>query len=169
MLIETPYYHLSKVNRNGQIFKPRVPPDAKRGYGGIENNTVKRICCSTEIDGCLKSSGKSMYHHPIFYVHKLIVDENAIIVSNENILKNQYVYDAELTKETWICSPVMLKCIGAIQIKKILQEKNGVGKIKGGKNYTYWYNDYVYEWIDLNKINQKYSKFYKEVLSSEVV
>ena len=167
-MIETPYYHLSKVNRNGQIFLPRVPYDAKliNKYDKHvrEEGTIKRICCSSSIEGCLQSSGKSKYGYAVFYVHKLIVNEDAKIITNDEILKKRYVFDAALTCETWICSPALLKCIGAIKIKKILQGKEYTTKILDGSKFTYYSNNYEYDWVDLSKLKQKYSKYYHEEL-----
>jgi len=154
-MVETPYYHISKVNRNGQIFLPRIPYAAK-GAGLPEEGTIKRICCSPELDGCLKSSGSCKYH-------------NAKIITNQDIFKNKYVYDAEITKETWICSPTLLKCVGAIQIITVSDAKNYKSKLSNGKFYHFYCNDYEFKWIDLSLIKQRYSKFYKKELPSVII
>ena len=71
---------------DGVTLEPRIPQNflTKHGY---EDNTTKRVCFSTSIDGCLIA------------------------------LSQKQVPDVTYTHEVWVTEPVTLKVTGKIVIK----------------------------------------------------
>lgn len=116
MSIKQKFYHLSEINHDGEIFKPRVPDTVWSNYWGIpeEDFKTKRICFSKTISGAfLAIDFKGKYR--TLYLH---IPENINDIPKDKIVvpTNKQVPDSEFTREVWIKSAVKMKCIAKIQI-----------------------------------------------------
>ena len=117
-------YHLSdNPNLDGVVLKPSIP---KLKFDD-ENGTIKRVCFSTTIDGCLQglypiypdtslddpryTSFKGEY----LYVYEP-VNSDFSCVDTDTLVKKRLVPDAEISKEVWITSPVKVKLVGTIYV-----------------------------------------------------
>lgn len=124
-------YHLSNYkNLDGKTMKPGIP---KLKFNE-ENGTIKRVCFSTTIDGCLQGlypiyPGDSLddkkytsFKGEYLYVYEPDEDDFDYIDTDE-ILKKKYVPDAEISKEVWITSPVKVKLTGKIYVYSFKEAK----------------------------------------------
>lgn len=110
-------FHLSEVNHNNKVFKPRVPYSVlSNGWGSItEDVKTKRVCFSKTITGAYYAINFEGGYNTL-YVH---VPENLNeIIARNKIYKptEKEVQDADYTDEIWVKCPVKMKCIGKIQI-----------------------------------------------------
>ena len=104
------FYHATvDFNHNGEFIK-RIPPMKLEG----ENNTIKRVCVASTIEGCVSSmpgGGESLGnlnydtrgYYLIFRIdtEKLKIDSKNII-SPEELYEKGYVADAKIHNEFWI-------------------------------------------------------------------
>lgn len=111
-------FHLSSLNLDNEILKPRIPNNYMT-QNGYEDNVTKRVSFSTSIQGCLIGMSQNL-KNKILNVHipSDPIDTNHII--NTKKLKDK-VPDAHLTGEIWITIPIKIKYIYKI---KILQTDN---------------------------------------------
>ena len=113
-------YHISGYidNLKEKKFIPRIPK-CKMDF---ENKSIKRICFSDSILGCLKSlpeygngvgsksNMKLKLGIPIFFdVYTIDSEDVNKIYSPEFLFKNNYVKDSLKTKEYWVLSEVTAK------------------------------------------------------------
>ena len=103
--------HLSEVNHDGEIFRPRIPESIATHEN--EDDKVKRVCFSGSISGAFRAIDFYGYYHN-FYVHVPVGIED--IVRRGKLCKPtiKQVYDVESTDEYWIKCNVKLKCIGVV-------------------------------------------------------
>ena len=97
-------YHLS-TNKNLNILTPRIPECAISTY---ENTSMKRVCFSDYIGGCL-SALQGIPTKYYVYVPYNFQNEN-IYYPTENDVR-----DAKYTREIWYLNEINVKCIGAIK------------------------------------------------------
>lgn len=176
-------YHLSQDNLGEKILSPRIPSylhddenmKKNQDVGLYEKNSIPRVSFSSDIQGCLRAiipdlnanpEMKNMYLGKTLYVH---VPENPYEsykrISNKEIIKNKYVFDAEFTKEEWVVEPVKLKCIGQIKILSISSSKN----VKIDQKTNFRLQTFEYQWWTqneslLNESNQESIERYKSIL-----
>ena len=104
-LAQKTFFFCSEVNfPDDSVISPRVP--IRRKFG--ENNTTKRICVSTSIDGCLSG------------IEDLLIDGiyNVFTCSSSNYYKPtvEQVIDVNNSDEYWILSDVKLTKVCSIKI-----------------------------------------------------
>lgn len=134
-------YHLSGDinNLKEKRFIPRIPDCMMEN----ENKTIKRICFSDNILGCLralpeegngigsKANNRLRRGIPIVYdVYTIEVDNNINTYSPEYLNKKGYVKDSLLTKEYWILEEVIAKKEFRIEIIDIQFDKSNNEIIK---------------------------------------
>ena len=145
-------YFVSKVSMDDELLKPRIP-DNYLTRNGYEDNKTSRVCFSETIEGCLSGLSQNIDGWEL-YVH---VPDGEYEVIKPTI---KQVPDANITKERWICSNVVIRCIGKIKVKD--NEKPGI-KYKYGNNEAELYT-WDYEWIDkYDSINEGYIKSDKDI------
>lgn len=117
-------YHLSEKNHNGEIYLPRVP----KTTGRDENKSIRRICFAKTISGAWRAlpiGGSSNLtgreHYINLWVH---VPENKIKPTKIHEVTTDEVYDADITDEVWVTTPVKMKCIGRVRIGSDTWQKN---------------------------------------------
>ena len=103
-------YFVSEHRMDGVTLEPRIPQNflTKHGY---EDNTTKRVCFSTSIDGCLIALSQNI-KGKIFYVHEPLKKPTSIKVPTK-----KQVPDVTHTHEVWVTEPVTLKVTGKIVVK----------------------------------------------------
>ena len=110
-------FHVSDVNHDGEVFKPRVPTNVIIGGIGcekLEDTKTKRICFSKTISGAfLGINFDGTYEELYVHVPENIdsIPENKIVIPTDD-----QVWDAEFTREVWVKQPVKMKCIGKVLI-----------------------------------------------------
>lgn len=104
-------FHLSEKPLP-KIIYPRVP-DNFLTQEGIEDNTIPRVCFSPSILHCLMAKHNS--NNKKYFVYEPLKYGDLEIIENREIVKNNLVPDAEITKEIWSVAPVELKLIGMIK------------------------------------------------------
>lgn len=104
------YYHVSKNLISGNKFTPRIPLFKESD----ENDTIKRICVSKTIGGCLTSMPQGErglskligYTGGFLKVYKIDTDKLNIsptsIIDTEVLYRKDYVRDSFVTNECWI-------------------------------------------------------------------
>ena len=143
-------FHLSTDNLDGKVLKPRIPSNYLIN-NGFEDGTIKRVCFSTSIDGCLSGMSSNIKDKE-FYVH--VPDEKVKV----KVPSKEQVPDVNITHERWILSDVKVKCIGKIKV---------FDAIDPGFTYTYGKNNkatlykWKYEWMD------KYMKESEEYITEK--
>lgn len=105
-------YHVSLIRHNYNRFTPRIPESRSRKTR--ENDTIKRICLSSNIEGCLTAIPERGLEYFAdqesrgvpFLLYLYSIDESSIeksnIINPEKLLEKQYVFDAKVTNEHWI-------------------------------------------------------------------
>ena len=130
-------YHLS-TNKNLNILTPRIPECAISTY---ENTSMKRVCFSDYIGGCL-SALQGIPTKYYVYVPYNFQNEN-IYYPTENDVR-----DAKYTHEIWYLNEINVKCIGAI--KSFNYDYNKKYDTNRGKITVF---HYPYKWIEKYKSN----------------
>ena len=119
-------YHLSNQNHLEKL-TPKIPHKLKIRKNAFEDTTIKRISFAPSIEGCilgLQPSDKDFTDGKlILYVYMPYDFINTDVISNGTIVKNKLVFDANVTKENWIISPVKVKIIGSITVFNKVQQK----------------------------------------------
>ena len=113
-------YHISEEDLDNKLLTPRIPKNymTKNNY---ENNTIPRISFSTSIDGCLMGMSQNL-KDTIFNVYEPEDYNDLKIISNKDIIKNNYTPDAKLTNEVWVITPVKLKFVCKIKVLKAINK-----------------------------------------------
>lgn len=107
-------YHLSEDDLNNKLITPRVPYN-KLTKTGFENCSIARICFAPNVENCLIAIGDDL-QDKIFNVYEPMNYNNLQIISNDEIVKNNYVADAFLTREVWVTNPVIMKYLYKIKV-----------------------------------------------------
>jgi hypothetical protein len=111
-------FHLSE-NKNILSIKPTVPKDISEE---IEDNKIKRVCFAPSINQAIiallpsSNSKKSKNWHITLYVYRLVDTNNIRLMTNDEIISKQLVYDAHITGETWALDECKVLMIGKIKL-----------------------------------------------------
>lgn len=105
------YYHVSFEKSENIKLIPRVP-DNFLTRNGYEDNTTKRVCLSTSIEGCLKAMSQNLKGKRL-YVYSVELYENDVIVPTID-----RVPDAKITGEVWVTKGIMLPIYGVLDVYK---------------------------------------------------
>ena len=117
-------YHASREILKDVTLLPRVPNSAMN----IEDKTVKRVCFSSSVNGCLTAIDGLEFNEKL-YVYETIIKAYTPT--------HKQVPDAFLTGEVWSLDPVSkLKLVGVLFIKGYIGCEVG-GMVN---------NQYSYEW-----------------------
>lgn len=148
-------YHLSPSNLNNTFLHPRTP-DNFFTKNGFEDARTKRVCFSTEIDGCLLGMSMNLTGK-ILYVHQPVSDVRIIRPTVKQ------VPDSKITKEVWVKDKVKIKCIGIIQV---IKDKGTDGiPFKYGNNVAELY-EWDWKWIKkFSEVEQIYNDLIGGVLN----
>lgn len=121
------YIHLSETNLNGVTITPKIPNNfmTKLGY---EDSTIPRISVAPTIDNCILGIGYNRIKdgNRRFYVHEPQDYSSIKVISNDEIIHENFTPDASITKESWITSECKFKCIGYIDITEPKKEYESV-------------------------------------------
>lgn len=101
-------YHISDEYLMGEAldFIPRIPESRALS----EEDTIDRICVTEDLIGAFISTG---YSTPAQYIYEA---ESEPDISNSDIVKNDWVYDAKDTGEAWITKPTRMKFLTAVYV-----------------------------------------------------
>lgn len=104
-------YHLSKSRLHDTVLIPRIPSSISTG----EDNKTKRVCLSTNINGCINAIAfsQSLGVGDRLFVYSTNIDDESVIIPNESM-----VTDVRITDEVWSIKPVSLKYIGYVSLTK---------------------------------------------------
>lgn len=115
------FYHVSNnPNLDGKVIHPRVPLSRMNN----EERSIKRICVSASINGCLTDSNR--------YDIGEILDVYTCETTHFIQPTDKEVIDAPLTGEVWIMEPVEFKWFMRIAITDIFESQ-----FEGVNNYFY--------------------------------
>lgn len=117
-------YHISKdLNHNG-VFEPRIPEIRMKG----ENEWIERICFSKTIEGCFTAipEGGQLLEKGIFRLFVLDTEKAGLnaddIIDSDELYKQNYVGDADITGETWVLKKVTFETYQDIYLKHWWEE-----------------------------------------------
>lgn len=126
-------FHLSSDKALTKL-TPRVPECAIPIH---EDISIKRICFSNSIDGCLSALEQGPYKYYVYIIDD-IIDEHDMHYPTVDEVR-----DAKYTHEVWILKEVKVKCIGKIKCSNYdssRQHNSGRGRV------TIFH--YPYKWIE---------------------
>ena len=131
------------ANKDIKELVPRIPNNffTKNGY---ENDSIPRVCFSTDIGKCLMALSMNCTDKK-FYVYSPIGNYKIISPTKRQ------VPDVEITNEKWICEKVKLICIGEILCTGDKGE-DGI-PYKYGQNNEYYGELYEWNWKWIKKYN----------------
>ena len=115
-------YHLSHTDLGASVLMhPRIPDSSP----SLEEHTTKRVCVSNSVQGCIiaipdhnadwNSQRKKMLSHGYIYAIRKSDIPSSHFVDNSEIVKKRLVFDANITEESWITQPVLMKRVGEIE------------------------------------------------------
>lgn len=128
-----PLYHLS-LKENLTKLTPKIPECAISMY---ENTTIKRVCFSDYIEGCLSALQDKPRKYYVYIPKNEISKENIYYPTVDD------VRDAKYTHEVWILEEIEVKCIGIIQSFNYDWTK----RYNTGKGRTTFFH-YPYKWVN---------------------
>lgn len=100
-------FHISMdIKEKTKLFVPRIP---ERIYNG-ENNTIKRICFSDTVHGCMKAIYVPLFkpETKIMVYRKLFDFNDKNLIHPNEIYNKGYVKDAKANHEYWYLKPVVI-------------------------------------------------------------
>ena len=99
-------YFISNQYLDDKTLKPRVPKNylTENGY---EDNTTKRVCLSTSVDGCLAAMSRNIKGE-IFHVYFISTDVYKPTTAE--------VPDRDITDEVWSLKPVTLRYVYTVKV-----------------------------------------------------
>lgn len=99
-------YFISNQYLDDKTLKPRVPTNylTENGY---EDNTTKRVCLSTSVDGCLAAMSRNIKGE-IFHVYFISTDVYKPTTAE--------VPDRDITDEVWSLKPVTLRYVYTVKV-----------------------------------------------------
>ena len=174
------FYDESNLIPDDMLFKtftPRVPGFASKNVDAEgfavsadgkykEDGVTARICVSPSIEGCLNSLRlylgnsatnpalvKHKFGRGVWYVYTPLQDiSNYRIKSNAEIVKNNLVWDAKYTKETWILDKASMVLYGIIKVDAVSdpEDNKSTGKGNFHENMQGRFN-FRWHWVKSNK------------------
>ena len=128
-------YFLSQSDLSGKRKYPSVPKN-QFTEGGYMDDTEQRIPFALSVDGALSAQGNKILNK-VFYVFV-----PGKVMNYYKPTKEQVPYQ-EITEEVWLKSPVILHCVGKIQVTSRGEAKEFTyGDNKKAKLYKW-----NYKWI----------------------
>lgn len=119
-------YHLSK-NDSLKRLTPQIPHKLKIRKNAFEDTTIKRVSFAPSIEGCiigLQLSEKDFTNNElILYVYEPYDIDINDIIPNDVIVKEKLVFDAKVTKESWVTNEVNVKLTGSITVFNSVKQK----------------------------------------------
>jgi len=103
MRLTKSYFHLSK-DSNLKKLTPKLQFTKTNGGWNLEENKIKRVCLANTIDGCiiaLKFNPNEIKDDKPVRMYCFQNTTSFLGLSNEEIIKRRYVFDAEITGEVW--------------------------------------------------------------------
>lgn len=182
-----------------KTFTPQIPKFAAEGVGSDgfatsadgkyrEEGKTPRICVSPSIEGCLNSLRLYLPHSNheavverrmgkgVWYVYTPLQDISKYhIKSNADIVKNNLVWDAKYTKETWLLDKTTMVLYGVIKVDKVIdpdiseKEPTQKGKYHLKENMEGRFH-FKWHWVKSNKdiMNDKHiSEKIKDALEKQ--
>lgn len=114
-----PLFHLSRSD-DLSILRPAIPEKLLIRKNDFEESKTPRVSFAETIDGCilgLQLSEHEFKNGSIEYnVYVPIKIQDGEWKSNDDIISEKLVFDAEITKEWWCLSDIQVKMIGSIRI-----------------------------------------------------
>jgi hypothetical protein len=150
------FYHLSEEDLDGQVFSPQIPKNfmTEQGY---EDTTIKRVRFAETIDGALLGLSQNLKGKVLFVHEPETYDLK--VMTNEEIVENNYVPDAELSKELWVLEDVKLKKVGKIKVLEAKEEPVNFTYGDNIKGETYYWNYEVIEGSEIKETMVGYMVF----------
>lgn len=128
-------YHISEKELNTYTLEPRIPNNVYTQCG-FEDKTIKRICFSPTIDGCLIAVSNDEVKLFNVYEPESYNDLKIKIPTKKEVI------DCEHTNEVWVLNKIKLKKIGVIKTTK----PNRRYRITT-KNFTDCFFIWDWEWV----------------------
>lgn len=125
-------YHLT-INGGLNKLTPKIPGIAISQY---ENTTIKRICFSDSINGCLSALQSIPSKYFVYTLDENVEDQYIHIPTVDE------VRDAKYTHEVWILREVDVRCLGIIQSQNYDYSK----RHNSGRGRVTIYH-YPYKWV----------------------
>ena len=126
MRLTESYFHLS-YDQTLTKLTPKLPAVATEGYKlthptetPLENITIKRVCLASAIAGCIAGifvNDKRLLREDIT-LHVYQNTSSFLGLSNEEIIKRRYVFDAAITGEVWALEEISVVHLYRIKINK---------------------------------------------------
>lgn len=126
-------YHLSTI-KGLEILIPKVPETA---ISGLEDTSIKRVCFSDSIEGCLSALQDIPRKYYVYSPCEEVVPYYPRV---------DEVRDAKYTHEVWVTKNVKVKCLGIIESwgpEGYKNHNSGRGRVAVLK--------YFYRWLDTLK------------------
>lgn len=117
-------YHLSFAKLQTAVWKPRLPSGyATETVSSFREHDIPRICVSSSIEGAFyavypnvaKYFEEEKYPHMDFFVYSPDVRLSTKIMTPEELTRKRYVWDAHVTKEYDILTPVRMRPNGKVR------------------------------------------------------
>ena len=131
-------YFLSESDLSGKRKYPSIPSN-EFTTNGYMDNTEQRIPFALSVDGALSAQGNKILNK-VFYV---FVPNK--VMNYYKPTKEQVPY-VDITEEVWLKSPVILNCIGKIQVT----ERGELKEFTYGDNQKAKLYKWKYKWIANN-------------------
>lgn len=124
-ILKEHYYHLSKTPKLKEL-DPCVPYKLNTHAIALENNTIERVSLAPSIEQCIlgiqpndKDFDKVKYLEYYCYINH----GPFYGLSNNEIIKNKYVFDAHITNEVWALKHLSVDYFGKVLVyKDVLEE-----------------------------------------------
>lgn len=153
------YFHLSsKYLGKKCTLIPRIPECILREQNA-EDYTVKRICVSDTIDGCLSALPINIgpkKPHADYHVYTLHEKPRSFI-DNADIILNGLVWDAAHTRESWVLCPSVFKYMSTIRVffKGLESIKVAPSKVDTTYGNSLWVRRYKWKVVTKPKLKER--------------
>lgn len=126
-----PLYHITFQKVGQRVWKPLLPagteliPESSQELG---EPPIPRLSVSPTLEQCFRAVWpnvdkyftKNKYPHLDFYVYQPIFNGEESVVTSETLTQNRWVWDAHVTGEHWILSPVKMRLLGKCRVLNTL-------------------------------------------------
>lgn len=117
-------FHISFQGDIAGLWTPRLPHGSELAGDGYTEPATPRISVAPTIEGCLRGVFPNIEHvleargRPFTYFHVYapqFTGQEEIIIPDVQT-QERWVWDAHITQEHWICSPVKMVHVGRIKV-----------------------------------------------------